>query len=202
MKKILDSKILGIIILVIILVIIVVSACFVIFNNSSTNNNDSNINKEETSEPTHADILDEESEVDDTGEQVFFIDKSEVDSFSFTDANGILLDFSKDGNEWICVGNEDLDLDEERVDKVLNYICDIKFVEMYDSTDGAEYGITDESDLFIVEDSGGNKVIVTLGAVNEDGSVYFALNYDFTKVFKNSGKLKNVCEYAIEELLN
>ena len=67
--------------------------------------------------------------------------------------------------------------------------------------DGAEYGLTPDSNIFIVEDAGGSDVIVSLGNVEDDGSVYFALNYDFTKVFKNSGKLKNVCEYAIQELL-
>ena len=200
MKNLLQNKVI-LIISGLVIVLLIGLLVFSIFpkNKSIDNNGDAVV--EESKEDAHAKALDEESEIEDEGECVFLIDKDDVNKFSLTDANGILLDFEKDGDEWICIGNEELDLDEERVDKILNYICDIKFTEMTTCEDGAEYGLTPDSKIFIVEDAGGSDVIVSLGNVEDDGSVYFALNYDFTKVFKNSGKLKNVCEYAIQELL-
>ena len=198
------------IIAVVIVVLLCILLCFSLLRGNQSDNNPTLDTKTQeeiddtddvSKDSAHAKMLDEASTSEDEGEKLFNIPKEDVYSFSITDSNGILLDFEKDKDEWICVGNEDLDIDEERVDKILNYLCDIRFVEMFSSDDGSEYGLTEESDIFIVEDAGGNDVIVSLGNTEADGSVYFALNYDFTKVFKNSGKLKNVCEYAIQELL-
>lgn len=214
MKKLIQNKIFIFICAFIIIVLIVLFIYLIIpKNNSIKDNSTDNVtsNPESTGDetesnqnenPSHADMLDEESIVEDEGDRVFYIEKEEVKKFSLTDSNGILLEFERDGEQWVCVGYEDLDLDEERVDKILNYICDIRFVDSYNSEDGSEYGLTADSNMFMVEDSGGNDVYVCLGDVNaEDGSVYFALNYDYTLVFKNSGKLANVCDYAIEEIL-
>jgi len=199
--------------LVVLILILVIVFSFIKTNNPSNiqnTKNESNATadlpqadeEEDSGEPSHAETLDAASETEDEGQQIFFIEKSDVQKFSLTDANGILLEFQRDGDQWICTDEESLDLNEERVDKILNYICDVRFVESYISEDGSEYGLTADSDIFVVEDSGGNDVYVCLGDVDEsDGGIYFALNYDYTQVFKNSGKLSNVCKYYIEELI-
>ena len=50
-------------------------------------------------------------------------------------------------------------------------------------------------------DGNGYQTIISLGNTSEDGQTYFAFNYDFNTVYVNSGKLKNVGEYYIEELV-
>ena len=156
-------------------------------------------------ENTHADTLDEASEVEDEGEQILLLPKEEVYGFSMTDSNGILLNFELDGENWIYTDDTTIAIDNDRIDKILNYLCDIRATDSIalDSEEAAlEYGLSQESKLCIIEDAGGNEILISLGNVDETtGNVYFALNYDFTNIYVNSGKLANVCDYAIEEII-
>lgn len=174
-------------------------------NADSTIGEDSSDSGEDTKpadgELTYADELDAASTAEEEGDLIFLFPKEDVASFSMTDSNGILLDFFKKSDDWYCLGYEEMDIDESRIDNILNYICEIKYVEAYDTEDGEAYGLNQESRMYIVDSGENSSVIISLGNVNEDGSMYFALNYDFTKIYKNSGKLYNVGEYAIEDLL-
>jgi hypothetical protein len=156
-------------------------------------------------ENTHADALDEASEVEDEGEQILLLPKEEVYGFSMTDSNGIRLNFELDGENWIYTDDTTIAIDNDRIDKILNYLCDIRATDSIalDSEEAAlEYGLSQESKLCIIKDAGGNEILISLGNVDETtGNVYFALNYDFTNIYVNSGKLANVCDYAIEEII-
>ena len=158
-------------------------------------------NKETNENKTYADTLDEYSLVEDSGEKILLIPKDEVTSFSMTDSNGILLAFEKEGDEWVYVDDPSLDMNEDRIDKVLNYIMDISFVDTIDAIDGTDYNLDQNSPMYIVNDSNGNPTIISLGDTTDDGKIYFALNYDFTKIFVNSGKLGKVLEYKVEDLV-
>ena len=148
----------------------------------------------------YADELDEESATEDDGEQVFFMPKEDVYSFSMTDAHGILLTFDRQDDQWIYTGDKSLDVNEERIDKILNYLCDVRFEKVYDDKNGSKYNLDQSADMYIIADSSGNSTIISLGESQEKG-VYFAINYDFSKIYLNSGKLSKVREYTLEELL-
>ena len=131
------------------------------------------------------------------------ISKDDIYSFSMTDSNGILLTFEKQGDTWVYVDDESLDINEDRIDKVLNYLCQVKFINSFQTDSAKDYGLTQESPQYILYDANEYSTLISLGNVDEKtGNVYFALNYDFSTVYVNEGKLNNVREYGIEELLN
>jgi hypothetical protein len=152
-------------------------------------------------EPTHAEILDEASEEEDSGDRAFYMPKEEVYSFTITDANGIVMKFERSGSEWIYLDDETIDLSEERMDKLLNYLTDVKFIDSISTDDASEYGLDQNSKQFAISDENGNSTVILLGNTNDDGNVYFALNYDFSTIFVNGGKLNNISDYSVEELV-
>ena len=166
-----------------------------------------NSRKQELISPTStiektAEVLDEASEIEEEGERILLIPKDEVYSFSMTDAHGILLDFRKDDDKWVYVDDDSFEINQDRIDKVLNYITDIKFVDVINAENGIEYGLDQESPMYIIADANGNSTIISMGDVDEEnGTVYFALNYDFTNIYINQGKLYNIGEYTIQELI-
>lgn len=211
------QNIIKIAILIVGVVLVCVLAVF-LFKKSHTGNNTSadgktNVSEEVTDgtvdsndeEYTHADALDDASEVEDEGQQILYLPKEEVSKFSITDSNGILVVFEKQGDKWIYVDDPTIEIDNDRAGKVLNYLCDIRFIDnisLDDECDAEEYGLSQESQLCIIEDAGGNQILISIGDIDEEtGNVYFALNYDFNNVYVNSGKLANVCDYGIEEII-
>ena len=211
------QNIIRIAILIVGVVLVCVLAVF-LFKKSHTGNNTSadgqtNVSEEVTDgtvdsndeEYTHADALDDASEVEDEGQQILYLPKEEVSKFSITDSNDILVGFEKQGDKWIYVDDPTIEIDNDRAGKVLNYLCDIRFIDnisLDDECDAVEYGLSQESRLCIIEDAGGNQILISLGDIDEEtGNVYFALNYDFNNVYVNSGKLANVCDYGIEEII-
>jgi len=156
----------------------------------------------EDKESSHADLLDQASTVEDEGNQILYLAKDQIYSFSLTDSNGIILSFSRDGDEWVYDDDNSLELDQSRIDNVLNYISDVRFISVIETEDGSEYGLDQNSPICVVNDASGNATVISLGNVDEEtGQIYFAMNYDFTKIYVNSGKLANVIDYGIEELV-
>ena len=150
----------------------------------------------------HADILDEASTVEDEGEQILLIPREEITDFAITDSNGILLNFGRENDQWVYLDNSEIKLNQDRMEKVLNYICDVRCVDTIQAEDGEKYHLNQDSKCCIIGDSTDNPIIISIGDVDENtGQVYFALNYDFTNIFVNSGKLEMVTEYAIQELV-
>lgn len=149
---------------------------------------------------TKAEQLDEISEEEDEGEQVFYLSKEDVYGFSFTDAHGIYLTFEKRDDDWVCTDNESIDVDANRVDKLLNYLTDVRFIDTVETDSPEEYGFNDESKSYHVVDGSGNSTIIMLGNVDDkSGNIYFALNYDYSIIYVNSGKLIGASEYNIED---
>ncbi len=171
-------------------------------NNDSISSVEESAQDEADEELSHAEILDEESAVEDEGERIFYIPKDEVYSFSMTDSNGIVLDFKKNGKNWKYVDDESIDINEKRIDNILNYLTDVKFIDSFNTDSPADYGLNEESATYTIYDANEYATIISIGNTDENsGNVYFALNYDFSNVYVNSGKLSNVGEYAIEELI-
>ena len=154
----------------------------------------------------HAAELDQASEITDDGEQILYLPKEEIYEFSITDANNILLNFEKKDDKWIYVDDPSMEINGDRIDKILNYLCDIRVVdiiELDDEADAMEYGLSQESPMCIIKDAGGNEILISIGNCSDENcNVYFALNYDFSTVYVNSGKLSNVLQYSVEELLS
>jgi hypothetical protein len=149
-----------------------------------------------------AEVLDEASEVEEEGERILLIPKEEVYSFSITDAHGIVLDFQLIDDKWVYVNDDSFEINQDRIDKLLNYITDIRFIDVISTDDGEEYGLNQESPIYEISDANNNSTIISIGKVNkEEGTVYFAINYDFTKIYVNQGKLYNIGAYTIQELI-
>lgn len=151
-----------------------------------------------------AEVLDEASEIEDEGENVILLDNEEVYSFQMTDSNNILLTFERDGDDWVYTDDPSIDINEERIEKLLNYITDVRFVDIIanEDEDGDEYGLNQDSPVYIIKDANGYSTFISLGKIDEEtGQIYFALNYDFSTIYVNSGKLAGVNKYAIEDLI-
>ena len=151
-----------------------------------------------------AEVLDEASEIEDEGENVILLDNEEVYSFQMTDSNNILLTFERDGDDWVYTDDPSIDINEERIEKLLNYITDVRFVDTISTDDenGDKYGLNQDSPVYIIKDANGYSTFISLGKIDEEtGQIYFALNYDFSTIYVNSGKLAGVNKYAIEDLI-
>jgi len=166
-----------------------------------------NNHKQELISPTSSiektpEVLDEASEIEEEGDQIFFVPKEEIYSFSMTDAHGILLNFQKEDDKWVYLDDLSLDINQDRIDKILNYISNIKFIDIITTEDGEAYGLNQNSPVYIISDANDNSTIISIGNIDEnEGTVYFAVNYDFTNIYVNKGKLYNIGEYTIESLV-
>ena len=163
------------------------------------------VTPQEDIEFPHAAELDQGSEISDDGEQILYLPKEEIYEFSITDANNILLNFEKKDDKWIYVDDPSIEINGDRIDKILNYLCDIRVVdiiELDDESKAEDYGLSQEAPMCIIKDAGGNEILISIGNYDDENcNVYFAFNYDFSTVYVNSGKLANVCDYAIEEII-
>ncbi len=151
-----------------------------------------------------AEVLDEASEIEDEGENVILLDNEEVYSFQMTDSNNIVLTFERDGKDWVYTDDTSIDINEERIEKLLNYITDVRFVDTISTDDenGDKYGLNQDSPVYSITDANGYTTFVSLGETDKQtGQVYYALNYDFSTIYVNSGKLAGVSKYAIEDLI-
>ncbi len=208
------EKILKISLLTVGVLLIVLFGIFIFKKTHTENNMDDKqaVSTEETEEVLedvefpHAAELDQASEITDDGEQILYLPKEEIYEFSITDANNILLNFEKKDDKWIYVDDPSMEINGDRIDKILNYLCDIRVVdiiELDDEADAMEYGLSQESPMCIIKDAGGNEILISIGNCSDENcNVYFALNYDFSTVYVNSGKLSNVLQYSVEELLS
>ena len=189
----------GIIILALILLIVILLITFI-------NKSPVNMIIEYDANEENVEILDEASEIEDEGESVIFISKDEVYSFEMTDSNNIILNFELQDDQWVYADDTSIAIDQDRIDKVLNYITDVRFTDVIsneeDDEGAASYGLTQDSPVYILKDANGYSTFISLGNVDEKtGEVYFALNYDFATIYLNSGKLKGVSMYSIEDLV-
>lgn len=208
------EKILKISLLTVGVLLIVLFGIFIFKKTHTENNMDDKqpVSTEETDEVLedvefpHAAELDQASEITDDGEQILYLPKEEIYEFSITDANNILLNFEKKDDKWIYVDDPSMEINGDRIDKILNYLCDIRVVdiiELDDEADAKDYGLSQESPMCIIKDAGGNEILISIGNCSDENcNVYFALNYDFSTVYVNSGKLSNVLQYSVEELLS
>lgn len=208
------EKILKISLLTVGVLLIVLFGVFIFKKTHTENDMDDkqSVSTEETEEVLedvefpHAAELDQASEITDDGEQILYLPKEEIYEFSITDANNILLNFEKKDDKWIYVDDPSMEINGDRIDKILNYLCDIRVVdiiELDDEADAKDYGLSQESPMCIIKDAGSNEILISIGNCSDENcNVYFALNYDFSTVYVNSGKLSNVLQYSVEELLS
>ncbi|MBP5326107.1 MAG: hypothetical protein J6Y86_11510, partial [Pseudobutyrivibrio sp.] len=80
------------------------------------------VTPQEDIEFPHAAELDQASEISDDGEQILYLPKEEIYEFSITDANNILLNFEKKDDKWIYVDDPSIEINGDRIDKILNYL--------------------------------------------------------------------------------
>lgn len=153
-------------------------------------------------EEDYAAILDEKSTMDDEGQVVFSIPKDEIVGFSFVDSSGIIIPIDLSSGSPVYTDNDKLKIHADRVDKMLNYLCEIKSVDFYKDANQEDFGLSQDSPVAEIQDVAGNIITVSFGDYDKDsGELYFALNYDFSTIYKNSGKLHYLSEYSIQDLV-
>ena len=149
-----------------------------------------------------AEFLDKQSQKKDKGEHIILFPKDEIYSFSMTDSHGILLNFQRTDDEWQYVDDLSVGVKGDRIDSILNYLSDVKYVEVLADVDGSDYGLDNESKICVINDYSGSSIIISFGNIDEEtGEIYYAVNYDFSTVYVNSGKLSKVLEYEVEDLI-
>ena len=147
-------------------------------------------------------LLDEESLDKDEGKQVFLIPKDDIHRFSITDANGIVLEFEYENDHWIYLDDKTINVNEDRIDKILNYLSDVRCTATLTDDDGEKYGLNQDSIEYRVTDSAGSTIIISLGNYDEEKEeLYFSINYDFATIYINSGRLSNVSQYMASDLI-
>jgi hypothetical protein len=197
MRRLIDSSKTKLVLLIIFVLVVVAFVVFLFLNHGNKADTTSSV---DTSDK-RVELLDKKSDDKDKGQQIFMMPKDEVYKFSMTDADGIFLNFLRKGNEWVYEDDDTLDINEDRIDKILNYLTNIYFVDSLNVDDAEEYGLSQESRMFILTDGSGYETIISLGDKTDDGQIYFAINYDFNNIYINSGKLSNVGDYYIEDLV-
>lgn len=147
-------------------------------------------------------LLDEESLDKDEGKQVFLIPKDDIHRFSITDANGIVLEFEYENDHWIYLDDKTINVNEDRIDKILNYLSDVRCTATLTDDDGEKYGLNQDSIEYRITDSAGSTIIISLGNYDEEKEeLYFSINYDFATIYINSGRLSNVSQYMASDLI-
>ncbi len=206
MIKILSSRVFKIVAICAALVLIIALCLSLLKNDGSDIDEISENNNPESTEETeqdYADYLDEQSSIEDEGNQVFYLSNEEVSAVSITDSNGIFATFERTDDGFTYTDNVEISINADRIESIINYLCDIRAINSFEVDDALEYGLSQDSDLFVVFDSAGTEILISFGDYNEDtGEQYFALNYDFTRVFVNSGKLHNLTEYSFQDLVD
>jgi len=197
MRRLIDSSKTKLVLLIIFVLVVVAFVVFLFLNHGNKADTTSSA---DTSDK-RVELLDKKSDDKDKGQQIFMMPKDEVYKFSMTDADGIFLNFLRKGNEWVYEDDDTLDINEDRIDKILNYLTNIYFVDSLSVDDAGEYGLSQDSRMFILTDGSGYETIISLGDKTDDGQIYFAINYDFNNIYINSGKLSNVGDYYIEDLV-
>ena len=99
--------------------------------------------------------LDEASTKDDKGDPIIMLPKEEVSKFFITDSNGIFLNFEKDGEKWIYKDYPKMDINQDRIDKILNYLLEVKAIDYIEDGNPDDYGITKDSKMYTIEDASG-----------------------------------------------
>lgn len=205
MIKILSSRVFKIVAICAALVLII-ALCFSLLKNDGSDTDgitgDNDLESSEDTEKDYADYLDEQSSVEDEGDQVFYLSNNEVSAVSITDSNGIFATFERTDDGFTYTDNNEISINADRIESIINYLCDLRATNSLEVEDAAEYGLTQDSDLFVVADNAGTEILISIGDYNEEtGEQYFAMNYDFTRVFVNSGKLHNLTEYSFQDLV-
>ncbi len=195
------------ILLLVVIILIIVMIILMPKGETKSNETSDSISKglesvtEEDAEPDHAEILDNISVEEDDGETIFLIPKEDVKSFSIIEANDVMLNFERNNNQWIYIDQPDLKFNQDRLDKILNYLCDVRYISIISAENGEEYGLSQNSKAYTVTDSANNTIFISIGNIDEEtGNLYFAMNYDFTTIFVNSGRLNNISDYSVDEL--
>lgn len=204
MDKFLQSKGLKIFLLILVLILLGFIIFYSIFNYKVGVDGGFEAHKDVSTKENTSKValLDEASLDKEKGEQIIYISKDEIYKFSMTDSNGIVLGFEYIDDKWVYTDDPDMNINQERIDKILNYLSDIRSVEIIENADGSKYGLSQDSKTFTLGEDNDNYIIISVGNIDEaTGKVYFAVNYDFTTVYVNGGKLGKLCEYGVQDLL-
>lgn len=141
----------------------------------------------------------EDTGVQDTKIAVCQIDPADVVGFSVESEDGS-YHYSKQNDEWICRENAELDLDESKIETMLNNTKNLFASELVDNpTSLSDYGF-DQPKIRITISTEQGDTTISVGSYNELLSLYY-LNVDGTQeVYLMTGSLYTAFHKAPEDL--
>lgn len=103
---------------------------------------------------------------------------SDVTGFSYL-KDGETLSYKKDGDDWIYTGDTSLNMDEEKIEEMLEKVCDVGSTEKITAEKLSDYGFDEPTNVITLETEQGSTV-VKIGMYNEIVSKYY-LSIDDSK---------------------
>lgn len=123
---------------------------------------------------------------------------SDITGFSYVNEDAI-LEFVKEGEEWIYSGDTSLDMDETSIEEMLATVCDITSTEKITAENVSDYGF-DEPTNTITLDTANGTTTVKLGMYNEMVSKYYLSINDSTELYLIGSEIISGFDKSVEDL--
>jgi hypothetical protein len=123
---------------------------------------------------------------------------SDVTGFSYVN-NDSILEFVKEGEEWIYSGDTSKDMDEAAIEEMLATVCDITSTEKITAENLSDYGF-DEPTNTITLDTAQGTTTVKIGMYNEMVSKYYLSINASTELYLIGSEIISGFDKSAEDL--
>lgn len=123
---------------------------------------------------------------------------SDITGFSYVKDDAV-LEFEKEGEDWIYTGDISLDIDEASVEEMLATVCEVSSTEKITAEKLSDYGF-DEPTNIITLDTAEGTTIVKLGMYNEMVSKYYLSINDSTELYLIGSEIISGFDKSAEDL--
>ena len=139
---------------------------------------------------------------DDTHFEAFSMDTADIYGISFTSSDGEYIGLYKQDDLWYLENNEDVDIDEDTVNEILNYLSGIYATTVVTDGDSSEFGFDEPTNEIIITDADGSTTTITIGMTNEvTDEYYFIFNQNSDSIYAGDGDLLSAVNYTLEDLV-
>lgn len=123
---------------------------------------------------------------------------SDITGFSYV-KDDTVLEFKKDGEDWVYTGDTSMDIDEASVEEMLATVCDVTSTEKITAENLSDYGF-DEPTNIITLDTAEGTTTVKLGMYNEMVSKYYLSINDSTELYLIGSEIISGFDKSAEDL--
>lgn len=123
---------------------------------------------------------------------------SDITGFSYV-KDDTVLEFEKEGEDWLYTGDTSMDIDEASVEEMLATVCDVTSTEKITAENLSDYGF-DEPTNIITLDTAEGTTTVKLGMYNEMVSKYYLSINDSTELYLIGSEIISGFDKSAEDL--